>query len=89
MFSRIYINMRFFLLGTAGCHLCEEAEVILSEADIVRLNIKVDRIDIAEQTQWQDEFATSIPVLLQPDCREFIAWPFNRADVLTFIQRHL
>jgi hypothetical protein len=81
--------MRFLLLGTAGCHLCEEAEAILDDDNIVRLNIKVDRVDIAEKTQWQAEFATSIPVLLQPDCREFIAWPFDQADVLTFIQRNL
>lgn len=43
--------MSFLLLGTQGCHLCEEAQALLTQ-----LAIPVDNIDIANDTQWQTEF---------------------------------
>lgn len=77
--------MKYLLLGTAGCHLCEEAEAIIRNDRVATLNVDIELIDIAVQTQWQDDYATSIPVLLQPDTLQTIAWPFNQADVLTFL----
>ena len=49
--------MSLFLLGTQGCHLCEQAQTLLTP-----LAIAVDYIDIADDVQWQTEYAVLIPV---------------------------
>jgi hypothetical protein len=45
--------MKLILLGTAGCHLCEEAELIMS----VFNNVEIELFDIADQEQWQEKYA--------------------------------
>lgn len=76
--------MQLQLLGTAGCHLCELADAILTSAKI-EYDITTDYIDIAEQTQWQALYATRIPVLRHPVTQKELGWPFDIATVLTFI----
>jgi len=75
---------KFLLLGTAGCHLCEEAELILSN-----FQLALDLIDIAEQEQWQPEYALRIPVLLHVDTEQVLGWPFTEEDVDAFIKKCL
>ena len=53
------------LLGTLGCHLCEEAELILAEFE----QINIENIDIAEQEQWQEKYAIRIPVLYHAETK--------------------
>lgn len=78
----------YLLLGTQGCHLCELAEQIINESRIVRTDFFFKIIDIAEQTQWQADFATLIPVLLHVKTHHFLNWPFTQDDVLTFIHQN-
>lgn len=73
----------YLLLGTEGCHLCEEAEVIL--ASVKNEHIRVSYIDIAEQTQWQEKYAVKIPVLYDIDLERELCWPFTLSDVYKFI----
>ena len=80
--------MNYLLLGTAGCHLCELAEKTVNECLILKPDFAVELIDIAEQGQWQAEFAILIPVLLQPNSLQYLNWPFTTAQVLTFIDQH-
>jgi hypothetical protein len=75
--------MRLMLFGTSGCHLCEHAEVIVNAC----LPDGVDYVDIAEQEQWQEQYAIRIPVLYDPVTRQELGWPFNQADVEEFIGR--
>ncbi len=79
--------MKYLLLGTAGCHLCELAEQLVNEHLTPEKEFELELIDIAEQTQWQQNFATLIPALLEPNSQQFINWPFSKTDVLTFIQQ--
>jgi hypothetical protein len=72
--------MSFLLLGTQGCHLCEEAQALLTQ-----LAIPVDNIDIANDTQWQTEFAVLIPVLYHSTSQQYIHWPFDSNTILSFI----
>ena len=79
--------MNYLLLGTSGCHLCELAEEVIrsclnNKAD----EIKVKLIDIAEQTQWQADYAIRIPVLLHLESKQSLNWPFTQDDVNTFIE---
>lgn len=81
--------MKLFLLGTAGCHLCELAEEMVNYCLAnTSDDIKLEQIDIAEQTQWQADFATLIPVLLHERTNNFLNWPFTEENVLTFIEQH-
>jgi fumarate hydratase, class II len=78
--------MKYLLLGTSGCHLCELAEELLHECLVVETGITVELIDIAEQTRWQAGYAYLIPVLLHNRTNKSLNWPFTKTQVLTFIE---
>ena len=75
--------MRLMLFGTSGCHLCEEAESIINEC----VSGGVEYVDIAEQEQWQEQYAVRIPVLYDPKTKQELEWPFDQAEVEDFISR--
>lgn len=77
--------MRLLLLGTAGCHLCEQAEEIIRECLPNNYQQAIEYIDIAEQEHWQVRYAVRIPVLYHPTTDKELAWPFELADVQVFI----
>jgi hypothetical protein len=78
--------MRLLLLGTAGCHLCEQAEEMIDAclADGFQ-GVSVESIDIAEQQHWQGHYAIRIPVLYHPESTRELAWPFNEITVNKFV----
>jgi len=75
--------MRLMLFGTSGCHLCEQAEVIINACVLDG----VEYVDIAEQEQWQEQYAIRIPVLYDPVTKQELGWPFDQAEVEAFIAR--
>jgi len=75
--------MHLLLLGTAGCHLCEEAEAIVKQC---LPNEAIELVDIAEQEHWQADYAIRIPVLYDPITQKELAWWFDVADVKAFIE---
>lgn len=75
--------MELILLGTSGCHLCEEAELIMAGFD----QIKIELIDIAEHEQWQDKYAIRIPVLYHAKTGSELGWPFDQMQVQVFIDK--
>jgi hypothetical protein len=77
--------MKLILFGTLGCHLCESAEQLIAPIFTDNLSICIERIDIAEQTEWQPQYAIKIPVLLHPESLRELCWPFDRMAVITFI----
>ena len=77
--------MQLILFGTSACHLCEQAHEILERFLIHFPKIRLELIDIAEQTQWQAQYAVKIPVLYDVDTQSELNWPFDETDVTTFI----
>ncbi len=77
--------MKFILLSTADCHLCEQAEALIHESLTANSGISIELIDIAEQSQWQQDYATKIPVLVRPETLQSLDWPFTKDQILTFI----
>ncbi|MDP2179732.1 glutaredoxin family protein [Methylicorpusculum sp.] len=77
----------FLLLGTSGCHLCEEAELIVNECAQFNPVMKVDLIDIAEEEHWQALYVIRIPVLLHTESQKALFWPFTAVDVTEFISK--
>ncbi|MDD1611639.1 MAG: glutaredoxin family protein [Methylococcaceae bacterium] len=76
------------LLGTEGCHLCEEAQRIVAAClQEITPAIKIESIDIAEQQEWQPEYAIKIPVLLELESRRELDWPFDHDEVVHFLQQ--
>ncbi|MDI1229826.1 MAG: glutaredoxin family protein [Methylobacter sp.] len=75
--------MRLILFGTSGCHLCEQAGLIVNAC----VPGGVDYVDIAEQEQWQEQYAIRIPVLYDPRTKQDLGWPFDLAEVGDFIGR--
>ena len=75
--------MSFVLFGTSGCHLCEEAEMLMAAGFD---KIKLETIDIAEQEQWQEKYAIKIPVLYHSESGNELFWPFTETDVNEFVR---
>lgn len=76
--------IRLLLLGTAGCHLCEEAGAIVG--NLPPDAISLETIDIADAEHWQARYATRIPVLFHPQTTSELCWPFGQSDVNHFIE---
>lgn len=47
----------------------------------------VETVDIAEQEQWQELYALRIPVLYDPETKQELGWPFDYAEVKSFVGR--
>ncbi|MEI6336243.1 MAG: glutaredoxin family protein [Methylococcaceae bacterium] len=78
--------LQLLLLGTSGCHLCEQAEQLVNACLPDNPGITIEMIDIAEQEQWQENYAIRIPVLYHPETRKELGWHFDKADVNQFIK---
>lgn len=74
--------MRLLLLGTDGCHLCDEAQTLLNDNNIT----VVEYIDIAQHEEWQAQFALHIPVLYHVETQRYLAWRFDSPALLSFIE---
>lgn len=74
------------LLGTLGCHLCDDAEqVLLSSLDLNCVQVEI--IDIAESDALFERFGMRIPVLRHESSDSCLDWPFQAAEVSHFVQR--
>lgn len=71
------------LLGTLGCHLCEVAEAVL--LPFVEHGLLVELIDIAEGEVQVETYGLRIPVLRRVDTGAELDWPFEAAQVASFL----
>jgi hypothetical protein len=76
---------KLILFGTLGCHLCEEANQLISACDLN--NIEIEHVDIAEHEQWQEKYAIRIPVLYHSSSKKELNWPFTELDVQRLIDK--
>lgn len=67
------------LYTTAGCHLCELANDILT---VVKSNysLAVEYSDIADNDDLVERYGIRIPVIKFPDESE-LGWPFELSDI--------
>ena len=71
------------LLGTLGCHLCEEAEQVLQP--FVAQGLIVELLDIIDSPEWLERYALTIPVLRRVDNGQELTWPFDQLAVLQLL----
>lgn len=71
------------LLGTRGCHLCDEAEAVLQMASRAAA-FSWRYLDIADDEVLLARYVVRIPVLRQRNLE--IVWPFGVLDVLRLVR---
>lgn len=77
--------MKVYLYSTVGCHLCEQAKVILWPL-LLQYQFRLVEVDIAESDELIEQYGARIPVL-RTDLLEANAdtselnWPFTAQDV--------
>jgi hypothetical protein len=71
------------LYGTTGCHLCDEAEILLKKAAAARV-IEWHYVDIALDEVLVEKYGARIPVLMTADGCE-LGWPFSLLDILKLL----
>jgi glutaredoxin len=74
------MQKQLILYGTVGCHLCEDAERVLQA-----LTLTYKTIDIIDDNQLLEKFATSIPVL-EGAQKTYLYWPFNETQVINWLK---
>ncbi len=70
----------FLLFGTEGCHLCEDAEQLLTDAGIA-----FESRDIMDDEEWQQKYGLLIPVLRHVESQRQLNWPFDSRQLQEFI----
>ena len=71
---------------TAGCHLCEQAELLLQEfAEQTRgtLKFEVEELDIASDEKLVELYGIRIPVVRNENAQKEIGWPFGIEELAT------
>jgi hypothetical protein len=76
------------LFGTAGCHLCEEAEAIVAGLNPELLAcLALSHRDIAGDDDLTERYGVRIPVLVNQASGQELGWPFDTAAIETFLQQ--
>lgn len=77
--------MEITFYTTAQCHLCEQAEALLVATPLPG-PIPVEVVDIADSAELVARYGTRIPVLQRSDTGAELGWPFDQAQLITFLQ---
>lgn len=73
------------LFSTLGCHLCDEAEVILAPLLNV-LPLQIEWVDIIEKEEWVERYGIHIPVVMRLDTQAELYWPFTTEQAYAFLK---
>lgn len=65
---------------SVGCHLCEQAEVLLTEL-VDCLEFEVEVVDIGTDAALVSLYGIRIPVVKNKDSGAEIGWPFTCEDL--------
>ena len=72
------------LYTTSGCHLCEEAKVILWPL-LTEFGLRLREIDIADSDALIEQYSTRIPVVAFEKAGRELEWPFITSEARDFI----
>ncbi len=76
---------QLILYTTSHCHLCEQAETILTSIK-KEYSINWHSIEISNDDHLTDLYGTRIPVIKCIDTQAEINWPFCADDILKLIK---
>jgi hypothetical protein len=66
-------SIRVTVIGKDGCHLCDEATEVITGVLQGFSNVSLEHRDLAEDPEWQRDYADKIPVVLI-DGQEHAYW---------------
>ena len=73
---------------TQGCHLCEQAWLIINQVHVANLQVaplvNVNFLDIADSDDLIEAYGTRIPVLEAAGIAE-LNWPFDHQQYVDFL----
>lgn len=72
------------LMGTVGCHLCEVAEAVVS-THMDMAEYAVYQVDIADDDELMEQYALTIPVLVDVLSGKALPWPFDACSLNVFL----
>ncbi len=72
--------MKIYLYSTLGCHLCEQAKVVLWPL-LLKYQFRLVEIDISTSDEMIENYGTRIPVLSVGDGFAELNWPFTPEQV--------
>ena len=72
------------LFTPRGCHLCEEAELLLLQA-AQSLPVTVMAVEISEDPALVERYGIRIPVVRRQDDGRELGWPFDLDGLLQFL----
>jgi hypothetical protein len=71
---------------TLGCHLCEQALVILKQCIANDAGCTIVEIEIADDTDLLEKYGLIIPVVNVVGREGELGWPFNHQDLADFLK---
>ena len=80
------MQKEYILYGTSGCHLCDEAETIISTA-LKNQNIIYINQDIVEDDNLLNQYGLRIPVFKCHTTHQELDWPFSVEEITAFIRQ--
>jgi len=80
------MQKEYILYGTSGCHLCDEAETIISTA-LKNQNITYMNQDIVEDDNLLNQYCLTIPVFKCHTTQQELNWPFSVEEIKAFIRQ--
>jgi hypothetical protein len=72
--------VNIYLYSTVGCHLCEQAKVILWPL-LAQYQLRLIEVDIAESDELIEQYGTRIPVVCASMLSRELDWPFTASNV--------
>lgn len=75
--------MKIYLYSTLGCHLCEQAKVILWPL-LLKYQFRLLEVDISSSDEMIEQYGTRIPVLGTGENVAELNWPFTSEQVDSF-----
>jgi len=75
--------IRIILYTTAGCHLCELAEILLLQVK-QRYSLSLIATEIGDDDELVEHYGTTIPVIEFEDGSQ-LNWPFELNDIIAKI----
>ncbi|WP_323844056.1 glutaredoxin family protein [Microbulbifer magnicolonia] len=79
---------KLYLYTTLGCSLCEKAKLEIWP-QLEQFRLQLQEVDIAEDPELLEHFATQIPVVGLGDPRDVCIWPFDRAQLNDWLRQRI
>jgi hypothetical protein len=64
------------------CHLCDEAEGLMHTLGLAE---SYQKVDIETDLELLKQYGIHVPVLKREDTQQELFWPFDQADLDTFL----